>query len=143
MLAAVDDNYRLIKLISLVGWSNYEANQCGLRYASEVQKARLSEAEQTAGHMMCAYYAGAVRHHQGEEDFSTEKDRQDLPSFTLRFLTGLPEDAVTVLGEMVAHSLMLHDLRDPAVVGRKWIADVVDTCWRLCLDARTERFGWE
>lgn len=66
----MDDNYRLIKLISLVGWTHPAENKSWLRYSTTADVSRLTEAERTAGNMMCAQYSGAVEYHQGNTDHS-------------------------------------------------------------------------
>jgi hypothetical protein len=137
----MDDNYRLIKLISLVGWTHPTENKCGLRFASDADRNGLTDSEGTAGHVMCAHYAGAVEYHQGKTSFEQELDRRQLPDFTLEFVTNLSDDAVAVLGEMVKQSLSLGKKADPVVLGRQWVDDITATCWRLVLANREDRFG--
>ncbi|WP_414942766.1 hypothetical protein [Amycolatopsis sp. cmx-11-51] len=134
----MDDAYRLIKLISFVGWSEPEENKCGLWYEDR-SSTRLTEDEQTAGHMMVSFYSGAVRVHQGSTDTSDVLDEHTLPALTLKFVTHLTTDAVTELGAMVASSLSLKG--DPAMLGRHWVKDVTATCWRLALTRDDDRFG--
>jgi hypothetical protein len=141
MIRVMDDNYRLIKLISLVGWAHPTENRCGLRYGSDAARDRLTDDEQTAGHMMCAHYAGAVAYHQGNTDFDHKLDRRQLPDFALEFVTNLSDDAIAVLGEMVQMSLEIGRKANPAVLGRQWVEDVTETCWRLELANHDDRFG--
>ncbi|MFF5992895.1 hypothetical protein [Prauserella flavalba] len=137
----MDDDYRLIKLISLVGWAHPAENKCGLRYSTDADESRLSETERTAGHMMCAHYSGAVEYHQGNTDVEQTMDRRQLPDFTLEFVSNLTDDAIVALGEMVKLSLGVGDKADPAVLGKHWIDDVTTTCWRLKLADYEDRFG--
>lgn len=137
----MDDNYRLIKLISLVGWAHPSENKCSLRYSSAADESRLTEAERTAGHMMCAHYSGAVEYHQGNTDHSETMDRRQLPDFTLEFVTNLATNAIAALGEMVKLSLGVGDKADPTVLGKQWVDDVTATCWRLKLAEYEDRFG--
>lgn len=135
----MDDNYRLLKLISLVGWANPTENKCSLRYPSEADRERLTEAEGIAGHAMCMYYAGALEYHSGSIHHGL--DRRQLPDFTLDFVTNLSGDAVTLLGEMVRASLGLNPRTDTSALARRWIEDVTATCWRLALTNHEDRFG--
>jgi hypothetical protein len=138
----MDDNYRLLKLISLVGWAHPAENQCGLRYRSDSDESRLTKDEQVAGHLMCAYYSGAVEHHRGDTDVSKTLDRRQLPDMTLAFVArGLSADAVDLLGDMVQLSLGLGDGVDRSLLGQMWVQDVTQTCWRLALANDEERFG--
>jgi hypothetical protein len=141
MIGFMDDNYHLVKLISLVGWAHPTENKCGLRFASDADHSRLTDDERMVGHAMCAHYAGAVEYHQGKTDFDHELDRRQLPDFTLEFVTNLSPDAIAVLGEMVKVSLGVGGKADPAVLGRQWVADVTETCWRLELAKHEDRFG--
>jgi hypothetical protein len=124
-LGFMDDGYRLIKLISLVGWTEPAENKCGLRFISDADRDRLTDDEQTAGHMMCAHYAGAVEYHRGRINSSHELDRQQLPGYTLEFATSLSEDAIAVLGGMVKRSLGLGDKANAGVLGRQWVDDAM------------------
>ncbi len=135
----MDDDYRLIKLISLVGWTDPAENKCGLRFASDAERDRLTEDEQTAGHLMCAHYAGAVQYHQG--DTREVLDRQQLPDCALEFVSNLSDGAVALVGEMVGRSLFLSPRTNLGVVGKQWVEDVTATSWRLKLANYQDRFG--
>jgi hypothetical protein len=137
----VDDDYRLIKLISLIGWAHHGENKVGLRYFADGDHQRLTEDEQTAGHMMMAHYSGAVQYHRGDREFNIELDRRNLPDFSLVFVTNLSDEAVVLLGEMVARSLGASNHINPRVLGQRWVDDVIATCWRVQLAGYEDRFG--
>ncbi|MBA8932120.1 hypothetical protein BC739_009379 [Kutzneria viridogrisea] len=137
----MDDDFRLLRLSSLVGWADPESNRCGLRYGSEEQQQRLTEAEQVSGHLMVSDYSGALLAHQGSTRQGDILDRDGLPGVTLKFVTNLSPDAVHVLGIMIRSSLMLAPEVDPDVLGAQWVRDVTDTCWRLAMTRRQDRFG--
>lgn len=138
----MDDGYRLLRLISLVAYTEPDDNKCGLRLRLDNKDdyARLDPDLQRLGHDMCMYYAGAVHHHRKDRDDGFDQDWKELPDWALRFVTALTEDAVTLLGTSVCESLrLLQTAPDP--IGKQWVQDVTATCWRLKLDRVEERFG--
>ncbi|WP_410597352.1 hypothetical protein [Amycolatopsis sp. lyj-23] len=148
----MDDNYRLIKLLSLVAWTENEAGdnrydnfprggKWGMRYRAR-QRQELTAKEQEAALNMCMHYAGAVDYHQGTAiGVNEEPDQRQLPRVTLAFVTGLADSVVAVLGRMVCTSLRLSKEIDPTAMGRKWVGDVTDTSWRLLLTGYEDCFG--
>ncbi|GAA0627908.1 hypothetical protein GCM10010174_54620 [Kutzneria viridogrisea] len=134
----MDDNDRLLRLISWVGWAEPDQNRCGLRYGSETDQARLNEREKMAAHTMCAYYSGALRYRvRGDEGDAL--DREQLPDYALEFATGLSARATGLMGELVARSLELRaDVQD---LGRLWVEDVKSTAWRLVVANHPDRLS--
>lgn len=134
----MDDNYRLLKLLSLVVWT-YE-KRCGLRFQNEADQAHLNEETAAALHKVCEWYAGAVRHHC-EGGFTL--DARQLPEFTLAAVTTLPSDIIDLLGGMVKESLGLGEGAHAAALGRLWLDDVIATAWRSALANKAELWGTE
>jgi hypothetical protein len=126
----MDDNYRLLKLLSLVVWT-YEG--CGLRLQNEVDQVLLDEETATALHSMCERYAGAVK------NYAT--DVKELPVVTLGAVTNLPSDVINLLGGMVKDSLGLWERAHAPALGRLWLEDVTAAAWRLVLVNEKELWG--
>jgi hypothetical protein len=132
----MNDNYRLLKLLSLVAWT-YE-NRCGLKYQSEVDKAHFGEDTAAALNNVCGLYPDAVKHYR---DGSHVLDAQQLPEYTLEAVTTLSSDVIDVLGGMVKESLGVLGRADAAALGRLWLEDVTATAWRLVLANKAELWG--
>ncbi|MCS7484126.1 hypothetical protein ACFFQW_29015 [Umezawaea endophytica] len=138
---AMDDDCRLLRLISLVAYTEPDDHECGLRLRrNKDDYRRLDENLQSLGHDMCMHYSGAVRHHRKDRVSGYDQDWAELPDWALRFVTALTEDAVTLLGTSVCESLRLLQAT-PTPIGRQWVEDVTATCWRLKLARVDERFG--
>jgi hypothetical protein len=131
----MDDNYRLLKLLSLVIWT-YE-KRTGLRFQAEADKALLAEETAAALHNVFMWYAGAVRYHR---DGGDSLDARQLPDFALDAVTNLPNDVIDLLGGMVKHTLGLGRANAP-VLGRLWLEDVTATAWRLVVANKAELWG--
>lgn len=131
----MDDNYRLLKLLSLVVWTYEESG--GLRFQDEADEALLTEEMAAALHNVCSWYAGAVRYHR---DGSHPLDARQLPDFALDAVTNLPNGVIDLLGGMVKHTLGLGSANAPAL-GRLWLEDVTATAWRLVVANKDELWG--
>lgn len=131
----MDDNHRLLRLVSLVAW--VDGDKVGLRYPEPSDTERFDSEQQVAAHRMCMYYASGVEHHEGTTTEQTEQDAQTdralLPGFALEFVLTITDDQVPLIGDMVRRSMTYMD-RSPQVnaeLGSSWIEDVRSTCWRL------------
>ena len=133
-----DPTRRLVKLISLVAWT--DGDKCSLRPPHRSGASTLPKDESVAAHNMCMYYAGAVRHvRSGGQD--GQRDYEELADFTLPFVSNASPDAERLLGVILIGSLSLFDATNPRVLGRRWLADVLDACWAAKLAAAPERYG--
>lgn len=146
----MDDQYRLLKLLSLVVWA--DDGHTGLRFVSEADdvawRAPAAEALRqgapsgadddfsTRVHMVCAYYTGAVREYRKS---GHGRDLDDLPGFVLEAFAGLPDHLLPFFGEMVVNTLVI-PRADHAAVGRLWLNELTETAWRLIVDITRERF---
>lgn len=136
----MDDNYRLLKLLSLIVFT-YE-HQCGLKYQNDVDEAVLDEKTASALYNVCMWYAGAVKYHLGDSgDGEYSRDARELPGFVLDAVTSLSDGVVDMLGGMVKNSLGLGRCSDPSTLGRLWVEDVTATAWRLALANNRELWG--
>jgi hypothetical protein len=154
----MDDQYRLLKLLSLVVWADDDGEHTGLRFVSEADdvawRAPAAEALRqgtpagaddefrTRVHMVCAYYTSAVREYR---KLRAGRDLADLPDFVLEAFAGMPHHLLPFFGEMVITTLVI-PRADPAAVVRLWLNDLTETAWRLIVDTTRERFdvpaGW-
>jgi hypothetical protein len=146
----MDDQYRLLKLLSLVIWTDDE--HTGLRFVSEADdvawRAPAAEALRqgtptgadddfrTRVHMVCAYYTGALREYRTS---GHGRDLDDLPGFVLEAFAGTPDHLLPFFGEMVITTLVTPRAA-PGPVGRLWLTDVTQTAWRLIVNTTREHF---
>lgn len=135
-----DPRRHLITLISLVAYTDTEG--CGLRppYRRETEE-DLTDSEGAVAHEMCMHYAGAVEHVRGDNSGAHELDYEELVDFTLKFVTNASSDAEYLIGTILEDSLHLLMGTNPRIIGRKWLDNVIDTCWSIKLSTARERFG--
>ena len=139
-----DHTRRLVKLISLVAYT--EGKTFGLRQPYGLSRpdlaAALPEDQTELAREMCRYYAGAVRHVlSGGREYL--RDYEELADYTLPFVTNAGPDVEELLGDILVSSLSLLEATELRVVGRKWLDDVIDTCWAAKVAAAPESYGNE
>jgi hypothetical protein len=158
----MDDHGRLLRLISLVAWTEDGTNggRCGLSFADtdyerwwkagttacvvglerpeDPALPGLDDATWMALWNMCTWYAGAIKHLRDPQTGAT--DARQLPEFVLEAVSRLPDDVLARLGAMICCSLGLSERADETQLAI-WVDEVAATSWRLLLEARQDRFG--